>query len=70
MSVCRNFLIQEWEAADDALYVELTNGTYPVQKNGVIRLPEGPGLGITVNFNEFKRRCPYQGLHRRSLLKK
>jgi galactonate dehydratase len=70
MSVCLNFLIQEWEAADDALYVELTNGTYPVQKNGVIRLPEGPGLGITVNFNEFKRRCPYQGLHRRSLLKK
>ena len=70
MSVCRNFLIQEWEAADDALYIELTNGSYPVQKNGVIQLPEGPGLGITVNFNEFKRRCPYQGLHRRSLLKK
>jgi len=30
MSVCRNFLLQEWEAADDALYQELTGGRYPV----------------------------------------
>ena len=31
MSACRNFLIQEWEAADDAVYRELTDGTYPTQ---------------------------------------
>jgi galactonate dehydratase len=64
MSVCRNFLIQEWEAADDALYQELTGGGYPVQKNGVIALPEGPGLGITVDFAQFKKRCPYRPINR------
>ncbi|MGH9665540.1 MAG: mandelate racemase/muconate lactonizing enzyme family protein, partial [Bryobacteraceae bacterium] len=60
MSVCHNFLIQEWEAADDALYTELTRGLYPVQRSGVVRLPEGPGLGISVDFAEFERRCPYR----------
>jgi galactonate dehydratase len=60
MSVCRNFLVQEWEAADDNLYLELTNGKYPVQKEGTVGLPEGTGLGITVDFKEFKKRCPYK----------
>ncbi|HZT32626.1 MAG TPA: mandelate racemase/muconate lactonizing enzyme family protein [Bryobacteraceae bacterium] len=65
MSVCRNFLIQEWEAEDDPLYVELTRGTYPVQKNGLVALPERPGLGIEVDFAEFKRRCPFRPINRR-----
>jgi galactonate dehydratase len=60
MSVCRNFLVQEWEAADDDLYTELTEGKYPVQKNGTVALPDGPGLGLSVNFAEFKKRCPYK----------
>ena len=60
MSVCRNFLVQEWESADDDLYVELTDGKYPVQKAGTVALPEGPGLGLSVNFTEFKKRCPYK----------
>ena len=68
MSVCRNFLLQEWEADDDAVYQELTGGTYPVQKNGSVPLPEAPGLGIRVDFAEFKRRFPYKGLNRRSTL--
>lgn len=60
MSVCRNFLIHEWEAADDDLYVELTGGAYPVQKDGTVALPDRPGLGIAVNFAEFKKRFPYK----------
>lgn len=60
MSVCRNFLVQEWEAADSDLFVELTDGKFPVQKEGTVALPEGPGLGLTVNFAEFKKRCPYK----------
>lgn len=60
MSVCRNFLVQEWESADDDLYVELTDGKYPLQKGGTVALPEGPGLGLAVNFTEFKKRCPYK----------
>jgi galactonate dehydratase len=63
MSVCRNFLVQEWESADDTLYQELTDGKYPVQKEGTVALPEGPGLGISVNFAEFKKRCPYKPVY-------
>jgi galactonate dehydratase len=70
MSVCRNCVLQEWEAEDDALFRELTHGTYPVQKNGTVALPEGPGLGISVDFAEFKKRFPYRGLTNRSLLSK
>jgi galactonate dehydratase len=61
MSTCRNFLIHEWEADDEALYHELTAGKFPVQKEGVVSLPDGPGLGIDVNFAEFLRRYPYKG---------
>jgi galactonate dehydratase len=60
MCVCRNFLVQEWESADDDLYLELTGGKYPVQKNGTVALPDGPGLGLSVDFTEFKKRCPYK----------
>lgn len=58
MSVCRNFLIQEWEATDEAVFQELTNGTFPVQKDGYVTLPDRPGLGIEVNFAEFVKRYP------------
>jgi galactonate dehydratase len=62
MTVCRNFLIHEWEAADDKVFLELTKGTYPVQKEGVIALPERPGLGIEVDFAEFVKRFPFKNL--------
>jgi galactonate dehydratase len=59
MSVCRNFFVQEWEADDDAYFSELTAGKYPVQKNGVVTLPDGPGLGIEVDFAAFVKKFPY-----------
>jgi galactonate dehydratase len=68
MSTCRNFLLQEWEAADDKVYQELTDGTYPVQKNGVVELSDTPGLGLTVHFDEFTKRFPYKGSKRRATL--
>ena len=43
MSTCRNFLIQEWEAADDALFSEMTGGHYPVQNAWLCHAPLGPG---------------------------
>jgi galactonate dehydratase len=58
MSSCRSFLLQEWEAADDQVYQELTDGTYPVQRNGYVELSNRPGLGIHVNFAEFAKRFP------------
>jgi galactonate dehydratase len=69
MSVCRNFLIHECEGADNDLFVEMTEGTYPTQKAGYVRLPDAPGLGIKVNFAEFKRKCPYKAIRSRAQVK-
>jgi galactonate dehydratase len=69
MLVCRNFLIHECEGADNDLYVEMTGGTYPVQKQGIVRLPDAPGLGIHMDFAEFKRRYPYKGIRSRAAVK-
>lgn len=68
MSVCRNFLIQEWEAADDQLYREVTGGTYPTQRNGYVELSDRPGLGVEVDFGEFEKRCPFKATRRRALI--
>ena len=69
MSVCRNLLIHEWEAADDELFREMTEGTYPTQKDGMVQLPDAPGLGIKVNFAEFKKKCPYKAIRSRAQVK-
>lgn len=59
MSVCRNFLIQEWDGASEKIFSELTSGTFPVQKSGVVALPDTPGLGLTVDFPQWQKRFPY-----------
>jgi galactonate dehydratase len=69
MSVCRNFVIHECEGADNELFREMTEGTYPTQKNGKVRLPDAPGIGIKVNFAEFKRRCPYKAIRSKAQVK-
>jgi galactonate dehydratase len=58
-SACRNFFLHEWDAASDPLFQEVTAGSCPLQKDGVVTLPQGPGLGITVDFELLKRRLPY-----------
>jgi galactonate dehydratase len=58
---CRNFLIHEWEAEDDALYQEVTGGRYPVQRDGRVGLPDGVGLGLEFDGAAFARRFPYRG---------
>jgi galactonate dehydratase len=68
MSACRNFLIEEWEAADDKLYTEWTRGTYPTQRNGRIALPNAPGLGIEMDFATVAKTAPFQPMRRRSML--
>jgi L-alanine-DL-glutamate epimerase-like enolase superfamily enzyme len=62
MSVCRNFLIHEWEGADDKLFQEATNGTYPVQKDGYLTLPDKPGLGIEFDGAQLAERFPFKNL--------
>jgi galactonate dehydratase len=65
-SACRNFFLQEWDGASDPLFQEVTGGTCPLQKAGVVSLPQGPGLGITVDFDLLKRRLPYSARSRPS----
>jgi len=62
MAACRNFQIQEWEAVNDEAFQRVCKGTYPVQKKGVIALPERPGLGLEVDFPEFEKRHPFTNL--------
>jgi galactonate dehydratase len=62
MSVCRNFVIHEWEGADDKLFQEATNGTYPVQKDGYLTLPDKPGLGIEFDAAGLAKRYPFTNL--------
>ncbi|MCC6859668.1 MAG: hypothetical protein IT158_31360, partial [Bryobacterales bacterium] len=45
---------------DDRLFQEVTQGRYPVQKEGQVSLPQGPGLGIEVDFAQLVKRYPYQ----------
>ena len=47
----------------------MTEGTYPTQKDGRVRLPEASGLGIRVNFAEFKRKYPYKEIRGRAQVK-
>lgn len=69
MSCCRNFLIQEWEGADDATFQELSSGTYPVQQQGFVTLSDRPGLGLTIDFDQFERRFPFRPAKRHSLIR-
>jgi L-alanine-DL-glutamate epimerase-like enolase superfamily enzyme len=62
-------VIHECEGADNDLFREMTDGTYPTQKDGRVRLPDTPGLGIKVNFTEFERKCPYKAIRSRAQLK-
>lgn len=56
-----NFLIQEWDGVSDALFTEWTRGSYPVPKNGFVKLPSKPGLGIEMDFELIAKRHPYTG---------
>lgn len=69
MAVCRNFLIQEWEAADDAVFQEMSKDTYPIQKDGSVTLSEASGLGLQIDFEEFTRRFSYRETRRKALLR-
>ena len=55
------------ESAD--CFAKMTEGTYPTQKNGMVRLPDAPGLGIKVNVAEFQKKCPYRAIRSRAQVK-
>lgn len=58
-SVCRNLFIHEWDGGNQAVFQELTKGSFPVQKDGRVKVPNDPGLGIEMDFREVARRFPF-----------
>lgn len=61
MAAVRAFLAQEWDGANQALWSELTRGTFPMQSKGAVTLPSTPGLGVEMDWTAMDRRFPYQG---------
>lgn len=60
MAGVRNFLMQEWDSAQDRTFATITKGTYPRVENGHVTLTERPGLGLTLDLAEIARRFPYK----------
>jgi galactonate dehydratase len=61
MASVRNFLLQEWDAAMEPLFLELTKGTFPRVAAGHVTLADRPGLGIEMDWAHWERRFPYKG---------
>lgn len=61
MAAVRNFLMQEWDAAMEPLFVRLTRQTFPPVKNGHVTLTSRPGLGLEMDWDVLSREFPYRG---------
>lgn len=60
MTAIRNFLIQEWDAAQTPTFRALTRNTYPETVAGTVTLSDRPGLGLEMDWAEWDRRHPYK----------
>ena len=60
MAGVRNFLMQEWDQGMAQTFAGLTKGTFPQVKNGHVLLGDKPGLGLTMDWQEWDRRHPYK----------
>jgi galactonate dehydratase len=61
MMPVRNFLAQEWDGGSEALFTELTHGTFPTQSGGGVQPSDRPGLGLEMDWALLDRRFPYAG---------
>ncbi len=61
MAGVRNFLMQEWDAAMEPVFLKLTRGTFPPVRGGQVTLSDRPGLGIVMDWDAWKREYPYRG---------
>jgi galactonate dehydratase len=59
MAGVRSFLMNEWDGTNMMRLHELTGGTLPKVVGGHVSLPERPGLGLSVDFAEWRKRFPY-----------
>ena len=60
MAGVRNFLMQEWDQDKAQTFAALTKDTFPQVKNGHVTLNDKPGLGLTMDWQEWDRRHPYK----------
>lgn len=60
MASVKNFLMQEWDAAMQPLFTELTRGTFPKVGKGYVTLSDRPGLGIEMDWAAMDTRFPYK----------
>ena len=61
MTGVRNFLIQEWDADMELVFRAVTRNTFPAVDKGHVKLSDGPGLGLEMDWAELDRRFPYKG---------
>jgi galactonate dehydratase len=61
MAGVRNFLIQEWDAALEPVFTEITRSTFPLAVKGYVTLPSTPGLGIQMDWDLLEKKYPYRG---------
>jgi galactonate dehydratase len=59
MAGVRSYLMNEWDGANMRKMHELTGGTLPLVEKGAVRLPDRPGLGLSIDFADWKKRFPY-----------
>ena len=59
MSGVRSFLMNEWDGANMRRLHDLSGGTLPLVVNGTVQLPDTPGLGVKMDFGDWKKRFPY-----------
>ena len=60
MAAVRNFLMQEWDQDKAQTFAALTKDTFPQVKNGHVTLNDKPGLGLTMDWQEWDRRYTYK----------
>lgn len=59
MAGVRSYLMNEWDGYNMQAMHELTGGTLPRVEKGHVQLPDRPGLGLELDFADWKRRFPY-----------
>jgi galactonate dehydratase len=59
MAGVKSFLFNEWDGGNMRRMHELTGGTLPLVIRGAVKLPDAPGLGLKMDFADWKRRFPH-----------
>lgn len=59
MAGIHNYLMSEWDGGNAQRFHDLTGGTLPLVVDSRVKLPDQPGLGLKIDFSDWKKRFPY-----------